>query len=317
MSLTKDNAGNPVVVPWIVGTPTNGQAVAYNSATDRYEPTTITSGAQVNSTTTDPTLSSDSSAGYAVGSLWINTSADRAWQCVDASVGAAYWRRIGGPMGALSSDANTVGLYLFDGNLNDSGAGGRNLTSGGTFYYQYGAGSKQSSFWSGGAAASSADTAFKLVSDLSIEVVIHAVMSGSYQTVTVNGNTKRRFYVDLNNSTYPRVNWGYEWSAGTDAVTADFPNDQVVYLAFTRTVSGGNTTLTAYVNGTQASTATNAHTPDDTDAAATLYIGRNNGGGNTLNNPTIYGIHYTTTVLTAAQIKQRAQLVLPIAGFGA
>lgn len=45
MSLTKDNSGNPVLVPWIVGTPTNGQVVAYNGTTDRYEPSTPATGA--------------------------------------------------------------------------------------------------------------------------------------------------------------------------------------------------------------------------------------------------------------------------------
>ncbi len=41
---------------------------------------------------TDPTVNSDSSAGYAVGSLWINTTLDKVFVCVDASVGAAVWR---------------------------------------------------------------------------------------------------------------------------------------------------------------------------------------------------------------------------------
>ena len=43
--------------------------------------------------TTNPLVSSDSSAGYAVGSRWINVTLDTEYVCVDASVGAAVWRR--------------------------------------------------------------------------------------------------------------------------------------------------------------------------------------------------------------------------------
>lgn len=42
----------------------------------------------------DPTVSSDTSAGYARGSLWIHTGTKRAWICVDPSNGAAVWRQI-------------------------------------------------------------------------------------------------------------------------------------------------------------------------------------------------------------------------------
>ena len=42
-----------------------------------------------------PTTIDDSSAGYAVGSGWINQTTGRTYQCVDASVGAAVWRQLG------------------------------------------------------------------------------------------------------------------------------------------------------------------------------------------------------------------------------
>lgn len=38
-----------------------------------------------------PTVNDDSSVGYAVGSLWIDTTGDEAYRCVDASVGSAVW----------------------------------------------------------------------------------------------------------------------------------------------------------------------------------------------------------------------------------
>jgi hypothetical protein len=42
----------------------------------------------------DPTVTDDSGSGYAEGSLWVNTNNDRAYTCVDASVGAAVWKWI-------------------------------------------------------------------------------------------------------------------------------------------------------------------------------------------------------------------------------
>lgn len=50
--------------------------------------------------TTDPTVTDDVSAGYAVGSLWVNISEDagaltgHVYLCVDPSFGAAIWRQI-------------------------------------------------------------------------------------------------------------------------------------------------------------------------------------------------------------------------------
>ena len=40
-----------------------------------------------------PTVDDDSSAGYSEGSIWIDTTADESYRCVDATAGAAVWRR--------------------------------------------------------------------------------------------------------------------------------------------------------------------------------------------------------------------------------
>lgn len=44
-----------------------------------------------NETTMDPDAGNSSAQGYAIGSIWINTSNDRAWVCVDATPSAAVW----------------------------------------------------------------------------------------------------------------------------------------------------------------------------------------------------------------------------------
>lgn len=65
--------------------------------------------------TVDPAVTDDSSAGYAVGSKWINVAADKGFECMDASVGAAIWKNTtgtggdpeGGEVSAIAQDSTT------------------------------------------------------------------------------------------------------------------------------------------------------------------------------------------------------------------
>lgn len=45
--------------------------------------------------TVAPTVNEDSGDGYEVGSWWYDVTADQAYTCLDATVGAAVWRRVG------------------------------------------------------------------------------------------------------------------------------------------------------------------------------------------------------------------------------
>jgi hypothetical protein len=45
--------------------------------------------------TTAPTVNDDSADGYSVNSVWIDTTNDKAYICLDATVGAAVWQIIG------------------------------------------------------------------------------------------------------------------------------------------------------------------------------------------------------------------------------
>lgn len=47
-----------------------------------------------NTTTTDPTTSSDTTAGYAVGSVWLNTSTRNLFVCTDSTSSAAVWQSL-------------------------------------------------------------------------------------------------------------------------------------------------------------------------------------------------------------------------------
>lgn len=60
--------------------------------------------------TTAPTVNDDSGDGYSVGSQWIDTTNDKAYVCVDASVGAAVWVEQGGSSISLP-------LYIPDGGI--------------------------------------------------------------------------------------------------------------------------------------------------------------------------------------------------------
>jgi hypothetical protein len=45
------------------------------------------------SATANPTITNDTDSGYAVGSVWINTSTDECFVCTDATAGAAIWQK--------------------------------------------------------------------------------------------------------------------------------------------------------------------------------------------------------------------------------
>jgi len=49
-----------------------------------------------NQTTTDPTVSNDTTEDYVVGSQWTNTTDDSVWICVNNSTGAAVWLPLAG-----------------------------------------------------------------------------------------------------------------------------------------------------------------------------------------------------------------------------
>ena len=64
--------------------------------------------------TSAPTINDDSSAGYSASSIWVDLTANKAYICVDATVGAAIWNEAGGaghdPV--TVSDTTTVDITL-------------------------------------------------------------------------------------------------------------------------------------------------------------------------------------------------------------
>lgn len=44
--------------------------------------------------TSAPSATNDSSAGYSVGSIWIDTSGSQAYICIDPTAGSANWKQM-------------------------------------------------------------------------------------------------------------------------------------------------------------------------------------------------------------------------------
>ncbi len=60
---------------------------------------------KTNSTTTDPTVSSDNTQGYGIGSQWTNTSSGVLWISLNVATGAAVWVKVTGPFAPVTLTA--------------------------------------------------------------------------------------------------------------------------------------------------------------------------------------------------------------------
>jgi hypothetical protein len=88
-------------------------------------------GRNVFNAVTDPVVGSDNTLDFQPGSLWINTSAQRAWLCLSAATGAAVWLQIStGGLIASAGSGSLVNLTL-SGLLTHSIATGVTAFSGG------------------------------------------------------------------------------------------------------------------------------------------------------------------------------------------
>ena len=59
-----------------------------------------------------PAVTDDSNAGYSVGSIWIDTTGDKVYGCVDASVGAAVWKDLSASLPAATQAEMEAGSSL-------------------------------------------------------------------------------------------------------------------------------------------------------------------------------------------------------------
>ncbi len=95
------------------GSATDGKPIKWDAAQGKWVAVYNPDIKHNYSATTAPTATDDSSAGYSVGSRWIDTIAKIAYTCVDATVGAAVWYQGGGGSGDMSKavyDTNDNGI---------------------------------------------------------------------------------------------------------------------------------------------------------------------------------------------------------------
>lgn len=78
--------------------PANGDVLVWSTASSEWVPGAAPSpsGALKNkySATVDPTVNDDADDSYDVGSSWVNTNTERAYVCLDTTVGAAVWKEV-------------------------------------------------------------------------------------------------------------------------------------------------------------------------------------------------------------------------------
>lgn len=112
-----DQSGN-IVPQW--------RETALSTAAKMALPGSVQYGNGVNATT-DPGVSNDNTQGYGPGSIWINTTLNRSWECVSAATGAAVWAFSGAsyanggynPSNEVTQfGASTTALMAAEGNIN-------------------------------------------------------------------------------------------------------------------------------------------------------------------------------------------------------
>ena len=64
--------------------------------------------------TAAPTVNDDTSTGFSVGSKWIDVTNDKAYNCVDATAGAAVWNEAGGGVNIYNADGTLSGNRTVD-----------------------------------------------------------------------------------------------------------------------------------------------------------------------------------------------------------
>lgn len=240
-----------------------------------------------------------------------------------------YWApaAIPAPSGPtqLQPTANSLGLYTFSGDLTDSSGNGRDLSvaGGSALNYQnrtgvglYGVQTANGRYaltdaaWAGTATACTFEFVVKCVGTaverfvLEIGVAPGTATSVMYQLVFQNYVPQLRFFTAAG---------AQKNSSGTRFI----PTDSLCHVAATSEVSGGNTTVKVYTNGSLDSTTTHAGAvPNATIATPTFsalsYIFSSPNGGfvSASGQNEIHGIHVTSDVMDASTIAARALAVL-------
>lgn len=268
------------------------------------------------------------SAYLQVGDECYVVAAAKVYVCTDATLNAALWAA---PQGASpdyvpAQRPSTSSLYLFDGNLNDSGPAGRNLTAlvGTIRYVPLRTGTRRFAQVASGAVcfAQASNAWTDAVYPVTIEGVVNTTLcngltssggvianlsnaaapSGTVWAMRVmNDYTVSLYYYDSGNVLRELVSTSYVPSVG----------DCVIHGVIS--VSGGDTTLTIYINGLASGTTTFAgNIPRAVANQRASIMGWLDGSaqwGHTHPRP-FYACHLMLEALDAATCLARSQQIL-------
>lgn len=126
--------------------------------------------------TTDPTVNDDATRGYSIGTLWINTTGQRAYASLDSSTGAAVWLNLSGGAGHTQNTdtGSTSNSFVLD-----------NDNTGGDVYLQFGGTLNERLSWN------SAAGRFDLTDDLYLDGTLGIIEGGAgptYYTIFQGGD---------------------------------------------------------------------------------------------------------------------------------
>jgi hypothetical protein len=105
----------------------NGDALTSEQSKAKIQPITQLDILHNLGATVDPTVSDDDTAGYSVGSVWLNTTAGRGYRCFDDATGAAVWI-LDAPVTGATGPTGPQGVTGATGATGDTGATGGGAT---------------------------------------------------------------------------------------------------------------------------------------------------------------------------------------------
>lgn len=264
-----DTTSTPWVVKYFDGTDDITLGTV-NASTNAFSP----AGVALNNTsgTTAPTINEDSGDGYSVGSQWFDTTNDLAYVCLDATAGAAVWKRTtvslssNGIVCQTASNAFTGRTITGGGGItvtNGDGVSGNPTLSVNITESVYIPVTLMQPQTSGGSSALANNTvsAFQIQSlDFDPSSTESALFAHKIPARWNNGTVTCKFYWSHPSTT---TNFGVRWVLGAVAVSNDdtMLNTETAQVAVNDT---GGTTDDLYVSNVSGSL-TIAGSPSDVD----------------------------------------------------
>jgi len=260
-------------------------------------PTSIT-----HTKTTFPTVDDDTA--YNVGDVWLDTTNDNAFVCLDNTNGAAVWSWMGRPQPGYLTETLTTNLkchYKFDGDLTNSygNPGTMGITRGATFYGMVAPGVR-GLFGYGGDVHNVSHADLRLADDMTAIYIYNRLVGGDASGLSFTNEQAGAGIYNVRALSGSNYSWEFAQTNEGWHDTNIKLSPYVPYLiAYTRI----SNVLKLYINGDLMYTSGTMTDPDDAQGAEVLYV---HGGSNVGYEEAagIASLQIYNAGLTAAQIKQ-------------